>query len=310
MSKKRLLALALLSLLVASTQFGVHHTNIAEAQATGWGDIPPPEDIVYPVIKIFAPVNSTLYSSTVLLNLNVTPPTSKTAFFIFTEITYKADWKDQRVSIGHTTTDEFTFYDYLTGIPDGNHSINVTCICNGQVWANEPIIFYTFGLIVSQTVTFSVDSTPPSISSLSVENKTFNTNTVLLSFFVSKPSALTYSLDGQQNVSIAGNTTLTGLSDGSHSLIVYADDLAGNIVHSDLSNFTVNTATPSPVVTSSPTTFPTAEPTSTPKQPSGFLGTNLPLEYGYAIVAVLVIIIVAGLSLVCLKKLGKQKVNS
>jgi len=132
----------------------------------------------------------------------------------------------------------------------------------------------------------------------------------LLSFFVSKPSALTYSLDGQQNVSIAGNTTLTGLSDGSHSLIVYADDLAGNIVHSDLSNFTVNTATPSPVVTSSPTTFPTAEPTSTPKQPSGFLGTNLPLEYGYAIVAVLVIIIVAGLSLVCLKKLGKQKVNS
>ena len=62
--------------------------------------------------------------------------------------------------------------------------------------------------------------------------------------------------------------------------------------------------------TPTPTVEPTLNPTSTAKQPSGFLGTNLPLEYGYAIVAVLVIIIVAGLSLVCLKKLGKQKVNS
>jgi hypothetical protein len=67
---------------------------------------------------------------------------------------------------------------------------------------------------------------------------------------------------------------------------------------------------PSPIPTSSPSLTqqptpspsPTAEPTSTPKQQTGFLGTNLPTEYGYAIVAVLVIIIVAGLSLVYFKK--------
>jgi parallel beta-helix repeat protein len=60
---------------------------------------------------------------------------------------------------------------------------------------------------------------------------------------------------------------------------------------------------PTPIV--SPTIEPTAEPTSTPKPQSGFLGTNIPIEYGYAIVAVLVIIIVAGLSLVYIKKFRK-----
>jgi outer membrane protein assembly factor BamB len=39
--------------------------------------------------------------------------------------------------------------------------------------------------------------------------------------------------------------------------------------------------------------------------PPGFLGTSLPLEYGYAIVTVLVTIVVAGLSLVYLKKRRK-----
>jgi len=52
----------------------------------------------------------------------------------------------------------------------------------------------------------------------------------------------------------------------------------------------------------SPTIEPTIEPTSTPKPHAGFLGTNLPTEYGYAIVAALVIIVVAGLSLFFYKK--------
>jgi hypothetical protein len=69
------------------------------------------------------------------------------------------------------------------------------------------------------------------------------------------------------------------------------------------------TPSPSPSLTPSPTLAPTIEPTieptSNPKQQTGFLGTNLPTEYGYAIVAVLVIVAVAGLSLVYFKKLRK-----
>jgi hypothetical protein len=79
-----------------------------------------------------------------------------------------------------------------------------------------------------------------------------------------------------------------------------------------LSGNWTNTATPSPLASPTteptlnpPTPSPTAEPTSTPTQQTGFLGTNLPTEYGYAIVAVLVIIVVAGLSIVYFKKLRK-----
>lgn len=62
-------------------------------------------------------------------------------------------------------------------------------------------------------------------------------------------------------------------------------------------------SSPSP----SPLLSPTIEPTSTPQQKTGFLGTSLPIEYGYAIVAVVVIIVVAGLSLSYFKRLRKKK---
>jgi hypothetical protein len=73
------------------------------------------------------------------------------------------------------------------------------------------------------------------------------------------------------------------------------------------------TSSPSPSVPATltpiptPTVEPTSEPTSTPKQPSGFLGANLPTEIGYAIVAVLAVVAVAGLSLVYFRKHRKQK---
>jgi hypothetical protein len=80
------------------------------------------------------------------------------------------------------------------------------------------------------------------------------------------------------------------------------------LVHAFLElNPTQSSPAPTSTATSnlSPAPSPIMEPTSTPKPPSGFLGTNLPAEYGYALVAVLVIIVVAGLSLVYLKKLRK-----
>ena len=69
------------------------------------------------------------------------------------------------------------------------------------------------------------------------------------------------------------------------------------------SSFTPSTSSPS----IQPTELPSPSPKSTPQ--SGFLGINLPVEYGYAIVAVLVIIVVAGLGLVYFKKLRKQKLD-
>jgi len=69
----------------------------------------------------------------------------------------------------------------------------------------------------------------PTISIVSPENKTYTVSNVSLNFTVSKSTSwMGYSLDGQAIATITGNTTLSGLPAGSHSLTVYAKDTAGN----------------------------------------------------------------------------------
>ncbi|MCJ7560664.1 hypothetical protein MUO79_08635, partial [Candidatus Bathyarchaeota archaeon] len=85
-----------------------------------------------------------------------------------------------------------------------------------------------------------IDTTVPRIAVLSPENKTYYTTDVPLSFTEDEAvSWVRYSLDAQDTVTIAGNTTLTGLSYGSHNLTVYAQDIAGNIGASVTIYFTI-----------------------------------------------------------------------
>jgi parallel beta-helix repeat protein len=61
------------------------------------------------------------------------------------------------------------------------------------------------------------------------ENKTYDENNVLLCFYVKEPaSSMGYSLDGQNNVTIIGNVTLTKLPEGLHNITVYATGTSGN----------------------------------------------------------------------------------
>jgi hypothetical protein len=89
------------------------------------------------------------------------------------------------------------------------------------------------------TVTVT-DTAPPTLSILSPKNIIYPTPNVSLIFTVSEATAwISYSLDGQANVTITGNTTLTGLPNGLHSLEVYANDTCGNI-GLDYTYFTVD----------------------------------------------------------------------
>ena len=61
----------------------------------------------------------------------------------------------------------------------------------------------------SSTVLFTIDMSPPSISILSPQNKTYDTTDIPLTFALNEPASwMAYSLDGQTNVTIAGNVTL------------------------------------------------------------------------------------------------------
>jgi hypothetical protein len=90
---------------------------------------------------------------------------------------------------------------------------------------------------------------PPIISAVSPETKTYNVSNIALTFVVNKPASwMGYSLDGQDNVTITGNTTLAGLSNGLHNLTVYAKDAFENVGASETVYFTVAQA-PEPFLT-------------------------------------------------------------
>jgi hypothetical protein len=83
------------------------------------------------------------------------------------------------------------------------------------------------------------------IEILSPTNKIYAQNTIPLTFTINKPTCwIRYSLDGQANVTITGNTTLSDLSDGEHSIIVYAKDKYDGIGASNTVNFAVDTTPP------------------------------------------------------------------
>ena len=93
---------------------------------------------------------------------------------------------------------------------------------------------------VSETIYFTVDDTAPAVSVMAPENITYDAAEIQLNFTVNEQvSWMGYSLDSQPKVQIAGNTTLTGLSNGAHNLTVYAKDIAGNNGVSEIVYFRV-----------------------------------------------------------------------
>lgn len=80
----------------------------------------------------------------------------------------------------------------------------------------------------------------PEISILSPLTQTYNESSVPLNFTVDRPvSWMVYSLDGADNVTVSGNFTLTGLSNGLHNVTVYGSDSFGSVGVSETVSFTV-----------------------------------------------------------------------
>jgi hypothetical protein len=86
----------------------------------------------------------------------------------------------------------------------------------------------------------------PKVFVVSPETKVYNVTDVSLAFTVNRPAMwLGYSLDGKENVTITGNTTLSELSNGLHNVTVYANDTFGNMGTSTIS-FTISKPEPFP----------------------------------------------------------------
>ena len=97
---------------------------------------------------------------------------------------------------------------------------------------------------------------PPAISIVSPENKTYTVNSVSLRFTVSETTSwIKYSLDGQANVTITEDTTLSGLADGVHSITVYAQDTDGLTGASETIYFTIAEGSETPQSEAFPITW-------------------------------------------------------
>ena len=99
-----------------------------------------------------------------------------------------------------------------------------------------------------QYTPFGYGTVPPVISVASPENMNYTASEVALNFTVNKlVEWIGYSLDGNEKVTVTGNTTLTELSSGLHKVTVYARDEFNNTGASETINFNI-AEEPFPVV--------------------------------------------------------------
>ena len=118
---------------------------------------------------------------------------------------------------------------FLTNLSEGSHSITVYEGYQFQGIPENPSL-KRYEVYAYDYTNFTIDTIAPKISLLSPENRVYNMSDLSLNFIINEPvSQVTYSLDGQNNVIIAGNMTLTNLPYGEHNVTVYATDSVGNI---------------------------------------------------------------------------------
>lgn len=179
-------------------------------------------------------------------------------------------------SIPYLVDSVFNYAPFLTNWFDGSttlqasqgkHNLTITTGIN-SIPLNVTTIHFTVNFFE-----------PPIISNLSIQNKTYKTNSLPLDFTTSEPTAwIGYSLDNSPNISVTGNTTLSNLTDGSHTLKVYANDTVGNVGWTSTVFFTVDTSTPSPSPSPATTQTPSPSPSQQPTIATSIATSPTPIE--------------------------------
>jgi len=242
--KKQTLAATSLSVLLLTALAGVFLLKVGLANP--YVPIPSrPKLYVSPpnpaAINVLEPQNSTSYKGTsVTLRASITN---------LSDIYAISCYLDKReISISQIPS----CYVNLTNLSEGKHTIKITvsnqrmqtwhfCYYDDDADAIIPAPDRTYSYVVwsDSEVSFVIDNTSPRVSISSPQEQTYSSD-VILDFKVDEPtSQVAYSLDEQANVTISGNTKITGLSDCAHSLILYAWDTAGNVGASEPVTFKI-----------------------------------------------------------------------
>ena len=229
----------------------------ASGQEVTWDEI----KSSYHAIAIENPKNGSIYNGKNQIPLNLTVDYIYTERYVpwrvLNRLFYSIDDEPANlltnIFVGYTTPIPYRYGTEIdiSGLANGSHKLKVIAEFGVDV---SHVYVASYNCSSSPAIFSSFIDQPPSISILAPENKTYELQNIPLDFALSEQvSKITYSLDGQDNKTINGNTTLADLSGGFHSIIVYAWDVAGNLGVSETVTFTI---TKEPEQTPEP--FPTA----------------------------------------------------
>jgi hypothetical protein len=264
---KTTLALTIILALLCSTVSGAMFTRLASANPAPLFPFPHDSPPTSPSIVVYSPVQNEIYhSAKLLLNFSLIKPNDwfpsgdyegdHIVFGNVTSVYYIVDdSKPQNIAvhdvdniIGVVPPRTLSFCTTLN-LTAGVHSVEIG-LCADTYWV--PDGNWNISTVAvqenSDPVNFTVAIPQPVI--LSPENIAYVENSVPLVFTLgtSATSWVGYSLNGTDNVTLAGNTTLTGLSNGKYNITVYANDTFGNVGLSQIVNFIVAKPEPFPTV--------------------------------------------------------------
>jgi hypothetical protein len=201
-------------------------------------------------ITLFSPVNTTYTSGNLMLNLTLYSAGGFGSIDSRISLTYSID-SGEKFAV-HLNVSNPGMHLITNGaaqirfseLSEGSHYLTLNLYAYNQRTYEPKFMSYV------NTVYFTVnDGTPPTISDLSIENKTYNQGNLPLNFTVDKSTSwIGYDLDNQGNVTLQANTTLTGLTFGNHSIVIYANDTLGNMGKSEIINFIIKEPETLPIV--------------------------------------------------------------
>jgi hypothetical protein len=249
--KKSLFTAVFLSILL-STTCGTQLVKITKANPVYTEIFNEP-----PVITIKSPLNNKTYPDNVLMVFNLTKSdgwfAERSARTIMmnrvVHVNITLDEKLYRsIKVSSYLSSAFNSSLNLANLEDGLHSVQIHAACEGFAITGFGGLDFsqrqTFYSASSNIVNFTVDGTPPVIEFIPFENKTYGVTDIPLNFTLNEAtSQMTYSLDGQANMTITGNATLTGLAGGGHNVTLYATDVVGNTGVSETVFFNVEEPT-------------------------------------------------------------------
>jgi hypothetical protein len=194
----------------------------------------------------------------------------------------------------------------LPFLSEGTHNLTA------WVRAEQNYMFFgnPFWAAFSDTITFNVDNTSPTVALLSPTSN-IDASKALLMFIVNEHSPeIAYSLDGTENTSINGNYTLPKLSTGPHDEKLYVWDATGNVEPSE-TTFIINpsTATPTPMATPAKTIETPSpillSPTDLPAKPQPKVSMLIIL-----MIATVTVLLISAAVAVWIKRINKSGVKT